>query len=138
MIPHHQQALEMAGMALEKATRPEVKALAQKITEAQKPEIETIQSWLKQWGEAMDDMAGDHSGMGGMMSTADMEALKAATGADFDRLFLEQMIKHHEGAITMAKTEIEAGRYGPAQDLARRIVEAQQAEIEEMHQLSGS
>ena len=87
MIPHHEQAVEMATMAQERASSPEVKQLAEKIAAAQGPEIDTMTGWLEDWGQDIsseDSMGGmDHSGgdMSGMMSDDDMESLGAATGA---------------------------------------------------------
>lgn len=162
MIPHHQQAIEMSDMLLSKESiEPDVVNLANEIKNAQGPEIEQMQSWLQEWGVSsppapsagmpghsmpghdmqggdavgdMPPMAGGH----GMMSEADMAALQNAQGAEASRLFLEQMITHHEGAITMAQREIDDGQFAPAVDMARNIVSSQQAEIEEMKALLGS
>ncbi|MFG3015158.1 DUF305 domain-containing protein [Streptomyces cinerochromogenes] len=145
MIPHHQQALEMAELADGRAASAEVKDLASRIEKAQDPEIRTMTGWLKSWGEEV-PMAGmdhsDHAGMSGMsgsgmMSEADMAALKKATGKDFDTRFLTLMIAHHQGAVTMAGTEKDKGRYSAATALADDIVTAQNAEIKEMKKLLG-
>jgi len=153
MIPHHQQAIEMADLAPTRASSPDVKALAQKIREAQAPEITTMTGWLTSWGEpttapsasgGMDMDHGDMSSMpmampsastGGMMSEADMAMLRNASGRDFDRMFLTMMIQHHRGAIAMATTEQHDGRYGPARQLAGAIVTSQTAEITTMQTL---
>ena len=139
MIPHHQQAVEMADMALENAESDEVKDLAERIKAAQDPEIETMTAWLEAWGEPLEDSGGhDMGGMGddaSMMSDEDMESLGGAQGAAFDEMFLTMMIEHHRGAIDMAETELADGAYEPAKQLARAIVDAQQAEIDEMTQL---
>ena len=133
MIPHHEQAVEMAGMATEQAESADVKALAEQIEAAQAPEIETLRSWLEDWGED-EDMGGmDHGS--GMMSDDDMSALEEATGAEFDRMFLEMMIEHHEGAIEMADTEIEDGQFPDAIEMAETIKSTQEAEIAEMEAL---
>ena len=137
MIPHHQQAVEMADMILDKDDIPEdVLTLADEIKAAQQPEIEQLQGWLEAWGadsdtESMDGM--DHGG--GMMSDEDMQSLDAATGADASRLFLEQMTMHHEGAITMAQDEVDNGQNADAVALAQTIVETQTAEIATMQEL---
>ncbi|WP_369387790.1 DUF305 domain-containing protein [Streptomyces sp. CG1] len=141
MIPHHQQALEMARLAPHRASSAQVKDLATRIEKAQDPEIRTMTGWLKSWGEqvpmgGMDHSA--HSGMSGMMSDADMAALKKAEGKDFDTKFLSMMVEHHQGAVEMAGTEKARGAYGPAKALAGAIVTAQNAEIKEMKQLLGS
>jgi uncharacterized protein (DUF305 family) len=105
--------------------------LAERIQAAQQPEIEQLQRWLDDWGVAADDGAGmDHGD--GMMTDDDLAALDAARGPEASRLFLEQMIAHHEGAIEMAQEQIAEGRDTDAIALARAIVEAQGAEIAEM------
>jgi len=133
MIPHHQQAVEMAELAETRAEDPQVIDLAERIKGAQDPEIEQMQGWLEDWGqdEMSDDMGGmDHSS--GMMSEEDMTDLENATGAEFDEMFLTMMIEHHEGAIEMAQIELDDGQNPDAQELAQNIIDAQQAEIEEM------
>jgi len=137
MIPHHQQAVEMADMILAKDGIDEsVLTLAEEIKAAQQPEIEQLQGWLEEWGadsdtDSMDGM--DHGG--GMMSDEDMQSLDAATGAEASRLFLEQMTMHHEGAVTMAQDEVDNGQNADAVALAQTIVETQTAEIATMQEL---
>ncbi|SDS33119.1 Uncharacterized conserved protein, DUF305 family [Agrococcus carbonis] len=144
MIVHHQQAIEMADTLLAKSDVDErVSDLAERIREAQQPEIERMNSMLEAWGEEpMDSMGGmdhegmDHgSGMGGMMSEADMEALEEAPGPEASRLFLEQMIVHHDGAVEMAQAEVDAGENADAVELAERIMSDQTTEIAEMEAL---
>ncbi len=138
MIPHHQQALEMASMASSRASSPEVKHLAEQIRGAQDPEIQTLAGWLKSWGEptSMSGMSGHHAGsMPGMMSDTDMKKLETLTGRDFDRAFLEMMTAHHKGAIEMARTEQSDGKFGAAKDLARSIETSQSAEVDKMQGL---
>jgi len=145
MIPHHQQAIQMSKMAASQASSTEVKDLAARIEKAQDPEIETMFGWLKSWGEdvpsSMPGMDhGGHSGssdMPGMMDTEDMDELMKASGKGFDTMFLTMMVEHHEGAVEMATTEKDKGRYGPAEKLAGDIITAQNAEIEEMNKLLG-
>ncbi|MFE2643278.1 DUF305 domain-containing protein [Streptomyces nigra] len=145
MIPHHQQAIQMSRMAASQASSAEVKDLAARIEKAQDPEIETMSGWLESWGEdvpsSMPGMDhGGHSGssdMPGMMDTEDMDELMAASGKGFDTMFLTMMVEHHEGAVEMATTEKDKGRYGPAKELADDIITAQNAEIEEMNKLLG-
>lgn len=143
MIPHHEQAVEMATMAQEQASSTEVKQLAAKIEAAQGPEIDTMTGWLEDWGQEApsDSMGGmDDSGsdMSGMMSDAEMESMGAATGAKFDQMFLTMMIEHHTGAIEMAKTEQQAGENPDAIALAEKIEADQTAEIAQMEDLLGS
>ncbi|MDQ2698088.1 MAG: DUF305 domain-containing protein [Actinomycetota bacterium] len=137
MIPHHEQAVEMSDLILAKAdVDPRVEDLAQQIKAAQAPEIDLMQSWLDDWG--MGDSMGDADDMhhgDGMMSADDMAALEAADGAEASRLYLEQMIVHHEGAIDMAQSELEDGVNPDALDLAQAIVDTQSAEIETMQEL---
>jgi uncharacterized protein (DUF305 family) len=139
MIPHHRQAIDMAKLAATRAKSPEVKKLATQIEGAQDPEITTMTGWLKEWGAAMpeESMPGmDHGkDMPGMMTDADMTSMTKASGAAFDRMFLTMMIKHHEGAITMAKDEQAKGSSAPAKTLAGTIITAQTAEIATMREL---
>ena len=139
MIPHHQQAIEMAQMAESRAEDSRVLDLASRIEAAQQPEIDTLTGWLEEWGAEDSGMEGmDHGGMdhgGGMMSEEDMNALMAASGAEFDRLFLEQMIEHHTGAVEMAVTESAEGQNTDAIAMAGTIRDTQNAEIAEMRQL---
>ena len=138
MIPHHEQAIEMSDLALTKAGTPQVKALADRIKAAQGPEINQMKAWLTQWGQPLtaghDHGHGGHSGAG-MLSEAEMSTLTNTSGPAFDKLFLEGMIRHHEGAVTMAQEEIEKGQFPEAKQLARNIVDSQRAEITEMRGL---
>ncbi|MFF5209558.1 DUF305 domain-containing protein [Streptosporangium sp. NPDC000396] len=148
MIPHHKQAVEMAELAKTRAKSPEVKKLAAKIHADQEREIATMTGWLSAWGEpaapsggeehGMSPMPfpgmGDH-GMPGMMSDEDAEELEAATGAEFDRMFLRMMIPHHKGAIMMAQMEQARGVSPEARKLAETIEITQQMEIEQMQKL---
>jgi len=140
MIPHHAQAITMAKMAATQAADPKVKDLAKRIEGAQDPEIKTMSGWLKAWGEDVPatDMGGmNHGSMPGMMSASEMAALEKAAGAEFDKMFLQMMIRHHEGAIEMAKTEQSSGKSTDAKKLAGEIEKAQTAEITEMQGLLG-
>ncbi|MEV5743519.1 DUF305 domain-containing protein [Microbispora rosea] len=140
MIPHHHQALEMAKLAEDRAGSSKVKELAKQIEAAQGPEIQTMTGWLESWGvqaPGEDAMPMDHMdhGMPGMMSGEDMKKLEGLKGAAFDKAFLTMMIQHHEGAITMAKEEREAGVYEPAKQMADSIMTSQSAEISTMKKL---
>jgi uncharacterized protein (DUF305 family) len=147
MIPHHEQALEMAELADGRASDTEIKTLAADIEKAQDPEIQTMKSWLKAWGKpesaeesmpGMDHGSGgmDHgSGMSGMMSGEDMQKLEAAKGTEFDRMFAEMMIEHHKGAITMAEEEQKNGRNATAKKLAADVVKTQSAEVEKFDKI---
>ncbi|MEU0248511.1 DUF305 domain-containing protein [Streptomyces sp. NPDC006235] len=154
MIPHHEQALEMAELADGRASDAEIKTLVADIEKAQDPEIRTMKSWLKSWGKpesagesmpGMDHGSGgqdqgsggmDHgSGMPGMMSEEDMTKLGAAKGTEFDRMFAEMMIEHHKGAITMAEDEQKNGRNAQAKKLAADVVRTQTAEVEKFEKV---
>jgi len=134
MIPHHQQAVEMSDLMLGKSDIPApVKELATRIKAAQGPEIATMTGWPKTWNESATTAPG--MDMGGMMGADDMAKLKAAQGTEAAKLFLTQMIAHHQGAVAMAKTEIAQGKNADAVSLAKSIVTAQQAEIKDMQTL---
>jgi uncharacterized protein (DUF305 family) len=140
MIPHHRQAVEMADLAPGRAQSAEVKKLAADIKKAQAPEIRTLSGWLTSWGEEVPaEGAMDHSahGMDGMMTEEQMTGLEKASGKAFDTAFTELMIKHHEGAVVMAKTEQSDGVHAPARKMAGEIITSQSAEIEQMKRLLG-
>ncbi|KHL03974.1 hypothetical protein LK10_07655 [Sinomonas humi] len=134
MVPHHEQAVEMSEIVLAKpGLDPRVAALAQQIKAAQAPEIATLKNWLAAWGQPV-SMADHDSGgvMSGMMRDEDLGQLRAADSAVAAKLFLTQMIAHHEGAVQMARTETEAGQHGDAVAMASAIVTSQSKEIDEM------
>lgn len=128
MIPHHQQAIEMSDLALQNSKDSEVHKVAQQIKDAQAPEIEE----MKSWGASSDAHLGHM--MDGMLSDDEMADLRMASGPEFDRLFLEGMIKHHEGAIDMAEMVIDSKKADVAA-LAKSIIEAQRTEISAMKEL---
>ncbi|MFI9489896.1 DUF305 domain-containing protein [Promicromonospora sp. NPDC052451] len=139
MIPHHEQAIEMADVVLARPDAdPQVTELATQIKAAQAPEIETLGQWLDTWGAERTSEHGGHAGMDGMMSEDDMQMLADAAGPEADRLFLEQMIVHHQGAVEMAQEEVESGEDAGAVEMARTIVDTQAAEIETMEGLLAS
>lgn len=138
MIPHHQQAVEMSDMLLAKEGVDErVADLAERIKAAQGPEIQQMEDWLGAAGIDGADMGAGHDDMGhgGMMSESDMAALEEADGPEASRLFLEQMIEHHEGAIDMAEEQLDEGEDPEMLALAETIVSSQSAEIAEMRDL---
>lgn len=137
MIPHHVQAVEMADIALAKqGVSPFVTDIAQKIKDGQQPEIDQMSAWLQEWGAKSEAAEGtDHMGHGamtGMMSTTQMDDLNKAEGAEFDRMWLEMMIEHHEGATTMAESVLTTTTNPQVSSLAEAIVAAQRKEISEM------
>lgn len=156
MIQHHAQALSMVDLTIERPLDAEVQSLAEEIRAAQAPEIEAMADWLTDWDEpvpetmrdhanaghdmgdmsdTMDDMEDHGSDMPGMMSAEDMDALEGSTDADFQQMWLEMMIEHHEGAVEMARAEQEGGRFEPAVDLAGDIIDSQTEEIATMREL---
>lgn len=156
MIPHHEQAVAMADLALDPAAgaSQEVVALATRIKNAQTPEIELMNSWLTTWSVPpqtyMTGGAMDHSNTGGMntggmntdnmigiMSAEEMTTLKSSTGAAFDTAWLNGMIKHHQGAIMMAYGVKTSGKNPEVINLADQIILSQTAEIAEMQGMLG-
>ena len=134
MIPHHEQAVTMSEMILAKTgIDPRVSELAEAIQAAQGPEIRKMEDWLAAWDEPR-EMSGEHP-MDGMLSPEDLAELDAARDAAAARLFLQQMIAHHEGAVAMARTEVEDGSNPGAVELATAIIADQNAEIEQMNNL---
>lgn len=136
MIPHHEQAVEMAQLAATRAENADVKDLAGRIEAAQSPEIVEMTGWLTEWGEDVEPNGGgmDHD-ESGMMSDAEMTELEGASGTAFDRMFLEMMVAHHTSAIEMAEAEIADGQFPDALAMAEAIKSAQQSEIAEMEGL---
>ena len=137
MIPHHQQAVEMAELGAGRASDQQVKSLVAQIKAAQGPEIATMTGWLTAWGKPATMGGMDHSGMPGMMTDADMTALKGLSGSAFDKRFCTMMIAHHEGAIAMANEELAKGANPEAKKLAQQIITGQQAEIDTMKTIAG-
>ena len=141
MIPHHEQAVEMSDIALDPTVGASdaVRQLATRIKGAQDPEIELMTGLLTGWGKSTEmDMSMDHSSMmDGMLTARELDALSSLRGADFDRAWMEAMVKHHEGALAMAKDVLEGGSDPAVRKLAEEIVAGQQAEIDEMRGLLG-
>jgi uncharacterized protein (DUF305 family) len=132
MIPHHQQAIVMSDLALKNSTNPDVLALARQIKAAQAPEIEQMKSWLQAAGTSL---IGAHGmAMEGMLTDSEISALKSATGSSFDKLFLQGMIGHHEGALTMVSMIVNSDN-AEARKLAKDIRTSQSAEIVKMKAL---
>lgn len=161
MVPHHAQAVDMGKMVAGRSTNPKVISLAKSIDQAQGPEIQQMNSWLKAWGQpagatgmqmpgmssghnmpgmsgsSMPSASSGHGQMPGMMSETDMAKLRAAKGAQFDTMWLRMMVQHHQGAVDMSNTELRDGSNAEAKSLARKIIAAQQKEIAEMNGLLG-
>ena len=144
MIGHHAQALAMAGMVPPRSSHPSVKLLAERIDVSQRGEIELMRRWLQRRGHPAP--AGDahaHAAMGhgelmpGMLTRDQMEQLAAASGTAFDRLFLQGMIRHHEGALRMVSTLLATNRDLDAETfrMVSEVDADQRAEIQRMQSL---
>ena len=143
MIPHHHQAVEMAELMADRTNRPEVVDAAGRITLSQQDEIEFMGQWLSDRGERVPDPS-DHEGMhtgqrmAGMATPEQMAELAASQGTDFDRMFLQLMITHHEGAVTMVEELLDqpGAAYDPVLfEFTNDVDNDQTAEIERMHAL---
>lgn len=138
MIPHHTQAASMADMATTQAASAQVKQLATKIKADQQPQLKTMHGQMTGWGIPVQAMGEGHdmgtmgAGMNGMMTSTQMGALGKARGAQFDRMWLQMMIKHHQGAVSMSRTELSQASNPDNKKLAQSIIDAQTVEITQM------
>jgi len=148
MIQHHAQALQMVDLTMGHDLAPEVQRLADEIRAAQTPEIEQMADWLQDWEQPVPETVRDHanadsegmdmdSDLPGMMSGEDLQSLEQAEGTDFQQMWLEMMIEHHEGAIEMADEERQNGEHPQAVAMAQDIADAQAEEISTMKNLLG-
>jgi uncharacterized protein (DUF305 family) len=146
MIPHHRQAVEMAAMVPSRTTNPDVRMMATHISWDQQAEIRTMAGLLGQWGAPAPMDHDEHGGMSampgmaggvmpGMVDGATMTRIESLSGPAFDELWITSMIEHHQGAVTMAHTEIADGQSQDAKKLAEMIITAQQREIAQMSNL---
>ncbi|MCM3555778.1 DUF305 domain-containing protein [Janibacter melonis] len=133
MIPHHEQAIAMADLALDPSANAseQVRDFAKDIKGAQGPEIQTMESWLEDWDAPTASSTGMEHGSG-MMTQEQMAALTSATGAEFDRQWLTLMIQHHQGAVTMADQVLTTTEDDAVERMAKAIVKTQKAEITAM------
>lgn len=143
MIPHHHQALQMAGLVNDRTNNPELVDLAGRINGSQKDEIEFMQKWLQERGESMPEpaahatMHSDHK-MAGMATPEQMAELSGLKGVEFDRMFLKLMIAHHDGAVKMVEKlhEKPGSAYDPVlYEFTNDITNDQTVEIERMNAL---
>ncbi len=136
MIPHHEGAIDMAKVALERSKRPEMISLANAIIEAQTREINDMTGWYESWFGSTPPEGGMGGRGGGMMHmdgmTGDLDDLKAASDAEFDREFITQMIPHHEMAVMMGSMLAAATERDEMKTLADNIITSQSREIEMM------
>ncbi|MFI6391717.1 DUF305 domain-containing protein [Nonomuraea sp. NPDC050547] len=135
MIIHHRQALDMSVLAPNRAEAAKVKGLAARIKDAQGPEIQYMTTWLQEQSQKVPEHHAQHQGMPGMATPEQMAALKAATGKAFDKLFLDLMIKHHLGALTMTEQVLKGGSHIRVEELANDVGVTQAAEIRRMQQI---
>lgn len=146
MMMHHAQAVEMTALISSRSENKELRLLGERISSSQTDEIKFMKRWLAARGEpvsmampGMPDMDKSGHAMGlmpGMLTPEQMEALRKAKGAEFDRLFLEGMIQHHGGALTMVKNLFDtagAGQDAELFDFATDVDTGQRAEIRIMH-----
>ncbi|NKY87644.1 DUF305 domain-containing protein [Nocardia veterana] len=136
MYPHHAQAVEMAKLVPTRSGNPELIALAANVEKAQAPEMEQFAALLRGFGKPA-PQATMHHPMNGVMTEDQMTQLRNATGPEFDRMWLQMMIEHHQGAVDMANTELAQGTNADAKALAHNILTAQQAEIQQMRGMLG-
>ncbi|WP_046469521.1 DUF305 domain-containing protein [Allosalinactinospora lopnorensis] len=156
MIEHHKQALEMSELAEDRAEHDGVKGIADRISVAQSSEIEAMEGWLETnvYGPAKEnpnhqnycglDEEGtshhdedcptdvDHSDMPGMATEAELAELAEVTGAEFDELFVELMVDHHEGGVSMAEDILVDGDSSAIRTMASDVIAEQRAEIARM------
>jgi uncharacterized protein (DUF305 family) len=163
MIPHHAQALEMTALVEGRTERTDIQLLARRIERAQTDEIAMMRHWLEERGERVPDEhaqhsrrgqhgaeahqghpsapAAAHAGMPGMLTPEAMARLAAVSGAEFDRLFLEAMIRHHEGALVMVAELFASeggGQEGEMFQIASHIDGDQRIEIARMYRILGA
>lgn len=139
MIPHHEQAKVMTALVPSKTANQQIRALAERISVAQDGEITMMKTWLSDRGKPVPGEGhgghgghSDHALMPGMATEAQLNELRAATGPAFEKLFLDLMIVHHQGALTMAEAELGKGVEVKAQEMAQEVITGQSAEIERM------
>lgn len=141
MIIHHEGAVEMAELALEKSATSEVRLLAERIVQAQEPQIELMADWLTTRAEPLPemnpnaDMRHDAMEMDEMDQAETMAELQQHTPQDFDRRFMELMTAHHRGTITMAEEVLSNGLNDDIRDLAKEIIADQETHISTMQAL---
>ncbi|MFJ8233627.1 DUF305 domain-containing protein [Streptomyces sp. NPDC094448] len=142
MVVHHAQALTMTALVPERAESKQVKGVADRISAAQKPEIDAMNGWLKRFADKRPKGSGGHghghgdpATMPGMATDAQLAQLRAAKGKAFDQLFLKLMITHHDGAVSMAADALSDGRNTLVQEMANDVISQQSAEIGRMRKM---
>jgi uncharacterized protein (DUF305 family) len=142
MIPHHEQALEMIALIGERSRSPDLPKLAGRMEVSQTDEIKLFEEWLTARDEEVPDGQHHHGAhherlMPGMLTDAEMDQLASARGPTFDRLFLQYMIRHHEGAVLMVENLLASGggQEPSIFQLAQHIASDQQVEIARMKRM---
>jgi uncharacterized protein (DUF305 family) len=135
MITHHQQAIEMTALVPSRGAREDVKALASRIADTQGPDIKAMQAWLTKVNAPQHEM---NDPMPGMASAEQLAALRAASGPAFDKLFLQLMTTHHEGAVAMAGDLLQTGSDVFVEEMAQDVLATQQKEIGRMQAMLAS
>lgn len=141
MVVHHGQAVELADLAPDRARRGDVKGLADRIADVQRPEIDALNRWLEQHDLDKVDPGGHgaaHDGMPGMATDEQVQALREARGADFDSMFLRLMVVHHQGALTMVEDVRKHGVNVRVQEIADDVAVTQSDEIHRMQRMLGA
>ena len=142
MIAHHAQALEMTALVASRTEKEDIRALAKRIDVSQQDEIKMMRDWLEARGERAPEAHAHHASAGGemtgMLTPDEMSRLTQATGQTFERLFLELMIKHHDGAVVMAKALFDTPAAGQESEMfafASDVIADQQMEIARMRRM---
>ncbi|MEU4835095.1 DUF305 domain-containing protein [Streptosporangium sp. NPDC023615] len=135
MVVHHRQALEMASLAPTRGEHVRLKSLASRIADSQGPEIQFMISWLQQQGLRAPAHHARHGSMPGMATPEQLAALRAASGKEFDRLFIKLMTAHHLGALTMSEKVLVSGAHQRVEELANDVSVGQAAEIRRMREM---
>lgn len=135
MVPLHEQALELADLVPGRTDSPELLALAEEIPATRRPEIDRMTGWLEEWGAEVGSAPAD---VPGLLAGADVEALREASGAEFDRRWLDAMLAHHEGVVSVAETAIGAATDRPTVELAEDVVRVHRSEAARMQAMLGS
>lgn len=131
MVPHHRQGVELVRLAATRPVRSDVKILAAAIETTQTHEIERMSGWLRAWRQPTTADPNAHAGHGGMPGTsaAEIASLKDASGADFERRFLNMLIAHQDDAIQLARMETGGGVHPEAKALADQIRQSRAGQI---------
>jgi uncharacterized protein (DUF305 family) len=134
MIPHHQQSIQLAGLATQRGLSDFVKSMAGEITTKETAELDLMSGWLKSWNAEMPAGHGGHDRSGMMLPETEISALESAAGNDFDRMWLTAIAKHLGNGVQMAKTVLNSGTHAGTKTLAQQIVTGQEAEIAEINE----